>query len=91
MTLGELGGVENSVLGLSRVDMLFGGELDKEGELTIVLLVSSKSTEKKTDNGVTYKENKLESGILIIYLTNKDFCISVVQLHCRIYLKLDGT
>lgn len=47
MTLGELGGVENSVLGLSRVDMLFGGELDKEGELTIVLLVSSKSTEKK--------------------------------------------
>lgn len=47
MTLGELGGVENSVLGLSRVDMLFGGELDKDGELTIILLVSSKSTGKK--------------------------------------------
>lgn len=78
LILGELGGVENFVLGLFRVDMLFGGELDKEGELIIILFVLLKFIEKKIDNGVIYKENKLESGILIIYLINKDFCILVV-------------
>lgn len=47
LILGELGGVENFVLGLFRVDMLFGGELDKEGELIIVLFVLLKFIEKK--------------------------------------------
>ena len=44
LTFGELGGVEKSDLGLSSVAILFGGELDREGELTIEALVSSKST-----------------------------------------------